>query len=98
MVFTEVGYKRLGGSLSEPWRWSLEGVPDLALQRDAYRAMFESVWEQPWFGGTFIWKWHPLLRRPERAERDFTPQGKPALEVVREFYRLRDGHDPAAAR
>jgi hypothetical protein len=86
IVFTEIGYKSMAGMLRQPWEWSLRGEPDATLQCDAYRAMFESVWSQPWFGGTFIWKWHPYLRRPERAARDFTPQGKPALEVIRAWY------------
>lgn len=98
IVFTEVGYKSVSGSVAAPWKWELDGDVDLALQRDAYRAMFESVWGQPWFGGAFLWKWHPdpAARaaswhdpRPDRLLRDFTPQGKPALEVVREYYRRR---------
>ncbi len=57
--------------------------------------MFLGVWDQPWFRGTFLWKWHPDAgacaswwerRWPERMQRDFTPQGKPALEVSQEFY------------
>lgn len=95
VVFTEIGYKSVSGSLAAPWKWDTEGTVDLLLQRDAYRAMFESFWNEPWFGGTFLWKWHPDLEgrasrgrwwRPDRVPRDFTPQGKPALEVVREFY------------
>jgi hypothetical protein len=55
--------------------------------------MFASVWDQPWFGGAFIWKWHPDLGAPSAPpagrERDFTPQGKPALDVIRSYYRER---------
>ena len=91
IVFTEVGYKSLRDSLAEPWRWRTDGEADYALQRDAYEAMFASVWGRPWFGGAFIWKWHPSVGAPtappEGRERDFTPQGKPALEVIRSYYR-----------
>lgn len=90
VVFTEAGYKSLAGGLAEPWEWSTEGDLDLALQRDAYQALFDVFWERPWFGGTFMWKWHPQVGRPaqppERHARDFTPQGKPALEVMRRVY------------
>ena len=99
IVFTEVGYKSQSASLAEPWKWDTDGAADPDLQRDAYEAMFESVWDQPWFGGTFLWKWHSWLgadgapaSRPWRAprvDRDFTPQGKPALEVIRTFYARR---------
>jgi len=93
IVFTEVGYRSVAGSLGEPWNWDVGGEVDLEIQRDAYRAMFESVWAEPWFGGTFVWKWHPKLGAlgpaVGRAQRDFTPQGKPALAVVREYYKRR---------
>jgi hypothetical protein len=93
IVFTEVGYRSLAGGLAEPWKWNTDGTVDLDLQRDAYREMFASIWDQPWFGGTFVWKWHPWLGSLEpaaaRAQRDFTPQGKPALEAIRERYRRR---------
>ena len=98
VVFTEVGYKSLADSLSEPWRWDLDGTTDLALQRDAYQALFESMWEHPWFGGLFVWKWHSRLGDAApasgRFERDFTPQGKPALGVIRGFYRDRAERRP----
>ena len=90
IVFTEVGYRSLAGGLGEPWKWDTDGTVDLDLQRDAYREMFACVWDQPWFGGTFVWKWHPWLGSTEpavgRAQRDFTPQGKPALDAIRERY------------
>jgi hypothetical protein len=88
IVFTEVGYRSVAGGLREPWQTTTSGEADPALQADAYRALFECLWERPWFGGTFVWKWHPGLDAEQlvRRERDFTPQGKPALEVLRRFY------------
>jgi hypothetical protein len=87
IVFTEVGYKSVADGLREPWRWDADGAQDLELQREAFAALFEVFWSQPWFGGTFIWKWHPRLEgRIGRIDCDFTPQGKPALEVIRAVY------------
>ena len=86
IVFTEVGFKSHEGSLKEPWRWETDGAVDLDLQRDAYTAMFETFWRRRWFDGCFVWKWHPSPRSPGRADRDFTPQGKPALAVIKAYY------------
>jgi hypothetical protein len=86
IVFSEVGYKSMAGTLSEPWVWDVDGEVDFELQRDAYRILFETFWQRPWFGGTFIWKWHPYVRNAARLRCDFTPQGKPALTVIRAWY------------
>lgn len=86
VVFTEVGFKSHDGALKSPWRWEAEGAVNLDLQRDAYAAMFETFWPKPWFAGVFVWKWHPTPRLESRDERDFTPQGKPALAVIRAYY------------
>jgi hypothetical protein len=86
IVFTEVGFKSHTGSLRKPWEWELSGEADPRLQADAFAAMFETVWRQPWFGGAFVWKWHPSGRSFDPDERDYSPQGKPALEVIRRYY------------
>jgi hypothetical protein len=90
VVFTEVGYRSVSGSLREPWRWDTAGPTDFASQAEAYRALFGCLWGKPWFAGTFIWKWNPYLgsgrRIPADVERDYTPQGKPALDVIRDVY------------
>ena len=86
IVFTEVGFKSHEGSLKEPWQWETKGAVDLNLQRDAYTAMFEMLWRRPWFLGSFVWKWHPNPRSRSRDDRDFTPQGKPALSVIKTYY------------
>jgi hypothetical protein len=86
VAFTEVGFKSHAGALIQPWTWTTDGAVDFELQRDAYTSMFETFWPKPWFCGTFIWKWHPHARAAERSERDFTPQGKPALSVIKDYY------------
>jgi hypothetical protein len=86
IVFTEVGYKSVAGALAKPWEWEGSGPPDVELQRQAYQALFETFWNRSWFGGTFIWKWHTWAGAAQEAGSDFTPQGKPALEVIRTYY------------
>jgi hypothetical protein len=89
IVFTEVGFKSHEGALKEPWQWETNGAVDVELQRDAFAAMFETFWAKSWFGGLFVWKWHPVLHPDGRRDRDFTPQGKPALSVIKAYYTAR---------
>ena len=89
ILFTEIGYRSVTGSAIEPWRWASRQEaqlvePDFQVQADLYRAFFVEVWPQPWFAGASIWRWHtaPESRTPVRAI-DFTPQNKPALDVLK---------------
>ena len=88
IVFTEVGYKSHAGATIHPWDWEIVGDADEALQAHAYEAAFRACWGQPWFDGFYWWKWHPASGLTEPRPRDFTPQGKPAEEVLRRWYGL----------
>ncbi len=60
---------------------------DLEAQANAYRAFFRAVWTQPWFAGAYFWKWHPVAKATAPASNIlFTPQGKPALAVLTDYY------------
>lgn len=89
ILFTEVGYRSVPYAAEEPWRWPSREEridPDYRLQADLYRGFFESFWEQPWFGGAILWKFYPEQGR-RGGELDFTPQGKPAEQVIRSWFR-----------
>ena len=61
IVFTEIGYKNTADAAIEPWTWPQDMDHSIAIssetQLSCYQAVFESTWEEPWFGGMFIWKW-----------------------------------------
>lgn len=88
VVFTEVGYKATADAAIRPWEWPQKLdvlVPaDEATQAACYAALFETFWPRPWFKGLFIWKWYPGLPPDGPAHRhaDFTPQHKPAEQVM----------------
>ncbi len=87
IVFTEVGYKSSDRASVQPWLWSTEDRPNLEEQARCFEAMFRAVWIRPWFEGAFIWKWFPHFdTRKSGTDRNFTPQGKPAEEVMRRWY------------
>jgi hypothetical protein len=86
VLFTEIGYKSHTGATAHPWQWDIAGVPDPDLQRAAYEAAFRVFWREPWFAGFYWWKWRPQGHHDEDYERDFTPQGKAAEDVIRRYY------------
>ena len=88
ILFTEVGYRSIHYAAAEPWRWpqrSERQTPaDPALQARCYTAFFQMFADVPWFAGAVLWKWHPLAESRRRVS--FTPQHKPAEQVVRRWF------------
>lgn len=89
IILTEYGYRSKEGCLAEPWLSGTgeDGAASEDQQTLGYRALYETLWSEPWFGGGFLWKWHCKEHlNSERRAKDYTPQGKPVMEVIEEQY------------
>ena len=87
VLFTEIGYPSWNRGTERPWSWREEGLADSDLQADAYTAAFQTFWSQPWFAGMYWWKWYASDRLDRRDwSRDYTPQNKPAQQVLEAWY------------
>ncbi len=92
LLLTECGYRSVRGSTVKPWVWPKDdpdSVADAALQARVYRAVLEVFSSQPLerFSGLFWWNWLTLPDpNPGLSAKIFTPQGKPAEKVIREFW------------
>lgn len=90
IAFTEYGYRSMDNCAKEPWNTEELFGPNqsnLEGQRNAYEGFFKAVWKEEWFAGGFLWKWfgyHDVAGGPN--DNRFTPQNKPAEEVIREYY------------
>jgi len=88
ILFTEIGYKSTTDSAIRPWEWldySSEDDKQLshATQANCYEAFFSTVWSQDWFAGAHLWQLRSDFQKGRgKSELDFTPQGKPAYEVI----------------
>lgn len=86
ILFTELGYRSALGANRWPWQYGTEVPVDLEGQRNAYQAAFEVFWNEPWFAGVFWWHWSADPDKGGPDDDGYTPNGKPAEEVVRAFY------------
>lgn len=87
VAFTEVGYRAAMAAAAEPWLWRTTHGANPALQERCYEAVFQTFWQEPWFRGTFWWKWYPHgAERRARDDSNFTPQGRPAERVMAKWY------------
>ncbi len=96
VLFTEIGYRSISYAAAEPWRWpdreeNATVEPDYEIQSDLFEAFFEVIWPKPWFAGAIVWKMYPGGERPNRRALDFTPQDKPAEDVIRHHFHATPG-------
>jgi hypothetical protein len=87
VVFTELGYRSAAAGAGRQWEWRRTTPVALGVQADAYQAFFEAVWDQPWFGGVYWWKWLSYPAHGGPQDNDYSPRNKPAEEVLRKNYR-----------
>ncbi len=91
ILFTELGYKSTTDAAIEPWKW-LDRSEDrstqlsFTTQANCYESFFQSFWDQDWFAGVLIWQWRTGSNLGSSQDMDFTPQEKPAQEVLRSWF------------
>ena len=89
VIFTEIGYTSQDGTNREPYNWNPSGILDLQEQADCYKAAIESFAGRNWFLGWFWWTWETNPNAGGPTDKDYTPQNKPAQDILNQSY-----HDP----
>jgi len=84
----EIGMPSAAGASARPWEWqSLKSAKvDLNLQRDALDIWLRAL-DKPWVNGLFIWAWYSDISSGGAGDADFTPQNKPAEQVIRRYWK-----------
>lgn len=90
IVFTEYGVRSMDHANAGRWGDYDKVKPNMRNQKVYYQSFFETIWQKDWMGGGFFWKWRLLDidGRPIGGEKDddYTPQGKPALHTISDWY------------
>lgn len=86
ILFTEIGYRSQDGANQHPWDWQVGGTVDLQEQADAYQAVFETIYNQPWFAGMYWWSWGVDPFEGGECDDGYTPHDKPAEDILRAWY------------
>lgn len=88
VIFTEYGYRSMDFTAKKPWLVDRnEENVNLVGQVNAKKAIFEEFWGEDWFEGGYVWKW--FIQHDKAGggnDNRFTPQNKPAQEVIKVFY------------
>lgn len=87
VIFTEFGFRSLDYCAQRPWSSGSATGVNLDAQKNAYEAFFKAVWDKDWFAGGFLWKWFDYHESAGGEDNNrFTPQNKPAEEVIQQWY------------
>lgn len=87
VLFTEFGYRSMQQNTLEPWDSSKGKSLNLQAQCQAYEALFQKFLPLDWFAGGFLWKWFDQHSKAGGMEdTGFTPQNKPAEELIRQWF------------
>lgn len=92
ILFTEFGYRSVDYSGREPWRSDREmNQVNLQAQLNTTKALFETFWNEQWFAGGFVWKWHHNYESSGGKDNTrFTPQNKPVELTIKHYFGLKN--------
>lgn len=87
VIFTEIGYRSVDYSAQKPWDWTSVAPYNAQAQANCYEAVFRAFADKDWFLGLFFWHWEadPMAGGP--GDLGYTPQNKPAQEVLITFFK-----------
>ncbi|MEO9804839.1 MAG: hypothetical protein ABJF04_16405 [Reichenbachiella sp.] len=88
VLFTEFGFQSVDFCTSGHWKTDgINHKVNLQGQANAYRALFETYWNEDWFAGGFAWKWHyKHSKTGGQNDLKFSPQNKLAEKILKNQY------------
>ncbi len=84
LIITEIGYPTLDGANAYPWDETRQVDIDMEEQRRCYEAFTRAFEKEPSIFGLYWWIW---FGQGGATDRGFSPKGKPAAGVIKEFFR-----------
>jgi hypothetical protein len=89
ILFTEVGWPNQQTAAQYPWDYyRAQDRPAPQLQARLFKVFFDVWADHPAVGGVLVWEWRSYPQQPTGPdEPGYLPCGKPALEVIRRYYR-----------
>ncbi len=87
VLFTEVGYKSVTGAYVDPGDWNTGGGYNGTEQAREYDALFSYFNSVPYIRGIHLWDWNSDPNYGGNGNIDYTPQGKPAQDVMTSWFK-----------
>lgn len=86
VLFTEIGFRSVEGPWKNPHA-EADGRPYAPKDQErCYKIVFEGLADKDWCEGIFWWKWPSYLEYRGNRNSSFTPNRKPAEQVVKKWF------------
>lgn len=88
ILFTEYGFKSADYNASPDPPKDQNTRTNFKNQIHSYQVFYESLWGEDFVAGGFLWKWtfRPETLTLESRTDQFSPQGKPVFDLVKQVY------------
>ena len=86
VLMTEIGYLSCDGAGKKPWQYPCNAGVDGQEQADLYEGTLSFWKDYDWMQGFLFWRWDPNPNAGGASDGDYMPQGKPAQDVLKQFW------------
>lgn len=86
MLFTEIGYRSVSNSYTQPWNYNQSGSFDPNAQAMAYQALFGYWGNIGSMIGVQLWDWSSNPNAGGSGNTDYTPQNKTAQQTMNQYF------------
>jgi hypothetical protein len=87
VFFTGVGFRSIVFAAAKPFEWVKPGIGyNGQAQANCYAGVIEAFKNESWFKGLNWWLWWPDPKSGGEGDNDYTPQNKPAEQVLIKYY------------
>lgn len=87
IMLGEAGYLSAKGCWKEPWSYTGDFVYSGDAQALAYEALLEATGKADFIEGIFLWHWELFPLKDGTGKTTFSPQGKPAMQVLNQYWK-----------
>ncbi len=86
VLFTEIGFKSIATPWINPHMDDDDQAYDEMAQKRCYSIMQQAMADEDWIKGVYIWKWPSYMSYSGKKNKDFTPCGKAAEDVIKDWF------------
>ena len=88
ILFTEYGFESCDFNTKQTWGSNGVYGENQKAQVNAYESLYKSFYNQDWFAGGFLWKWHLIETTFRNKKNTFTPQEKSVIKVIENQFKV----------